>query len=89
MADAPTEAPNQPRSGLSELGRDLALSIRALGASFRNRDLGRALLALTAFSICEWASFIALMVFAFGQGAISTTNWVSWSKPHAPRCGPG
>jgi MFS family permease len=77
MGDEPTEAPSEPRSGIAELRRDLALSVRALGASFRNRDLARALLALTAFSICEWASFIALMVFAFGQGGTRLVGIVS------------
>jgi MFS family permease len=65
------------RSGLTELRVDLGLSLRALAASFRNRDLRRALLALTAFSICEWASFIALMVFAFGEGGTRLVGVVS------------
>ena len=36
-----------------------------------------ALLALVAFSICEWASFIALMVFAFEQGGAAAIGIIS------------
>jgi MFS family permease len=46
-------------------------------ASFRSPDLARAQLALVAFSICEWASFIALMVFAFEQGGATAIGIVS------------
>jgi MFS family permease len=46
-------------------------------ASFRNPDLARAQLALVAFSICEWASFIALMVFAFEQGGAAAIGIIS------------
>jgi MFS family permease len=80
MGDESTQAPNQSRSGLSELRRDLALSLRALAASFRNPDMGRALLALTAFSICEWASFIALIVFAFGEGGTRLVGIISLAQ---------
>ena len=67
----------EPTSALSEIGRDLAVSARALVASFRNPDLARAQLALLAFSICEWASFIALMVFAFAQGGATAIGIIS------------
>ena len=67
----------EPTSALSEIGRDLAVSARALVASFRNPDLARAQLALLAFSICEWASFIALMVFAFAQGGAAAIGIIS------------
>src|SRR5262245_53721988 len=77
MGDERTEAQNEPRPGLSELHRDLALSIRALGASFRTRDLRRALLAFTAFSIFEWAGFIALMVYAFEDGGTAMVGVIS------------
>jgi MFS family permease len=77
MGDEPSEVPEEPRSGASELRRDLVISVRALAASFRNRDLGRALWALTAFSICEWASFIALMVYAFEDGGTTMVGVIS------------
>jgi MFS family permease len=68
---------DQSRSGPSEIKRDLAISARALASSFRNRDLARAQLALLAFSICEWASFIALMVYAFGHGGTGAVGVIS------------
>jgi MFS family permease len=77
MAEEQGEAPDGRRSGMADLRGDLTLSLQALAASFRNRDLRRALLALTAFSICEWASFIALMVFAFGEGGTRLVGLIS------------
>lgn len=65
------------RSSLTEIKRDLAISGRALASSFRNPDLARAQLALLAFSICEWASFIALMVYAFGHGGTGAVGVIS------------
>ena len=73
----PTVTDASARSGLSEMRRDLVISARAFGASFRNPDLARAQLALLAFSICEWASFIALMVFAFGHGGTGAVGVIS------------
>src|SRR5918995_4808825 len=67
----------EPTSALSEIRHDLVVSARALVASFRNPDLARAQLALVAFSICEWASFIALMVFAFEQGGAAAIGIIS------------
>ena len=77
----PIEHPHaEPTSALSEIRRDLVVSARALVASFRNPDLARAQLALVAFSVCEWASFIALMVFAFEQGGAAAIGIISWSS---------
>ncbi len=71
------DPPAETTSAISEIKRDLVVSARALVASFRNPDLARAQLALVAFSICEWASFIALMVFAFGQGGAAAVGIIS------------
>lgn len=71
------QTPTSRRSGLSEIKRDLVVSARALASSFRNPDLARAQIALLAFSICEWASFIALMVFAFGHGGTGAVGVIS------------
>jgi MFS family permease len=68
------------RSGPSEIKRDLAISARAFASSFRNPDLARAQLALLAFSICEWASFIALMVYAFGHGGTGAVGVISLAQ---------
>ena len=65
------------RSALAEVRHDVAVSVGALASSFGNRDLARAQLALLAFSICEWASFIALMVFAFDDGGASMVGLIS------------
>lgn len=64
-------------SAIAEIRRDLAVSARALGSSFRNPNLARAQLAFVAFSICEWASFIALMVFAFDEGGAAAVGVIS------------
>ena len=57
------------------------VSARALVASFRNPNLARAQLAFVAFSICEWASFIALMVFAFDEGGAAAVGVISLVQP--------
>ncbi|HEX2287906.1 MAG TPA: hypothetical protein VHH31_04050, partial [Gaiellaceae bacterium] len=64
-------------SAIAEIRRDLAVSTRALVSSFRNANLARAQLAFVAFSICEWASFIALMVFAFDEGGAAAVGVIS------------
>src|SRR5262245_17670722 len=77
MGNERTEAPNGTGAGLSELRRDLALSVHALGASFRKPDLRRTLLAFTAFSIFEWAGFIAVVVYAFEDGGTAMVGVIS------------
>jgi len=65
------------RSGLSEIKRDLAISARAFGSTFRNPDLARAQVAFVAFSVSEWASYIALVVYAFAHGGTAAIGVVS------------
>jgi MFS family permease len=65
------------QSGLSEIRRDLAISARAFGSSFRNPDLARAQVAFLAFSVTEWASYIALVVYAFAHGGTAAIGIVS------------
>jgi predicted MFS family arabinose efflux permease len=48
----------------------LALQRRVL----RSRDLRRVLLAYLAFNIGEWASYIALLVWAFDQGGVRAAS---------------
>src|SRR5262245_40442355 len=57
--------------------RDLVISARAFGSSFRNPDLARAQVAFVAFSVTEWASYIALIVYAFGHGGTAAIGLVS------------
>jgi MFS family permease len=64
-------------SAIAEIRKDLGVSARALVSSFRNPNLARAQLAFVAFSICEWASFIALMVFAFDEGGSAAVGGIS------------
>jgi predicted MFS family arabinose efflux permease len=68
---------NASRSGLSEIKRDLAISARAFGSSFGNPHLARAQVAFVAFSVTEWASYIALVVYAFAHGGTAAIGIVS------------
>jgi hypothetical protein len=43
---------------------DVRTSLTALGSSFRSPDIAKALAAYLAFTITEWAAFIALIVYA-------------------------
>lgn len=71
----PTEAAGD--GALAEIRRDVLASFRALGATFRNANLRRSLIGLTAFSICEWGGYIALVVFAFGQGGTEAVGVIA------------
>jgi len=71
----PARASRHP--GLSAIRRDLAISARAFGSSFRNPDLARAQVAFLAFSVTEWASYIALVVYAFAHGGTAAIGVVS------------
>lgn len=64
-------------SAFAEIRSDLALSLRALGSTFDNANLRRSLIGLTAFSICEWGGYIALIVFAFDQGGTQMVGVIS------------
>src|SRR3990172_3827840 len=64
-------------SALAEVRGDLAVSLRALGSTFGNPNLWRSLTGLTAFSICEWGGYIALIVFAFDQGGTRMVGVIS------------
>ena len=66
-----------PSSALAEFRRDLTVSLRALGAALGNANLRRSLIGLTAFSICEWGGYIALIVFAFDQGGTRMVGVIS------------
>ncbi|HEX6399300.1 MAG TPA: MFS transporter, partial [Actinomycetota bacterium] len=47
---------------------DVRASFAALVRAFRSPDLAKALVAYAAFSISEWAAFIALIVYAYEDG---------------------
>jgi len=51
--------------------------IRSFMKALRSPSLGRVLLALVAFSVTEWAAYIALVVFAFRDGGAARVGQVS------------
>jgi MFS family permease len=56
---------------------ELRASARGFARSFRTPSLAKALVALIAFSMTEWAAYIALIVYAFAEGGTATVGLVS------------
>jgi MFS family permease len=56
---------------------DVRTSLTALGSSFRSPDIAKALAAYVAFTITEWAAFIALIVYAYEDGGSVMVGLVS------------
>ena len=56
---------------------DVRTSFAALGRSFRSPDIAKALAAYLAFTITEWAAFIALIVYAYADGGSVMVGLVS------------
>jgi MFS family permease len=56
---------------------EIRASTAALGRTFRSGDLAKALSAYIAFSITEWAAFIALVVYAYEDGGSLMVGAVS------------
>ena len=56
---------------------DVRTSFAALGRSFRSPDIAKALAAYLAFTITEWAAFIALIVYAYEDGGSVMVGLVS------------
>lgn len=50
---------------------------RAFGSVFRSRDLRRVQLAYLAFGLGEWATWVAILVFAYGRGGAAETGLVA------------
>ena len=46
----------------------LPAPLAATAAVFHNRSLRRVLLAFIGFSLAEWGSWIAILVYAYGRG---------------------
>ncbi|HEX5938011.1 MAG TPA: cyclic nucleotide-binding domain-containing protein [Actinomycetota bacterium] len=69
----------EPRTatGLGRIVADLRASFSALIDSFRSPDLAKAQVAYLAFTIAEWAAFIALIVFAYEDGGSVMVGLVS------------
>lgn len=71
----PTDAP-EGAAGDGMLA-EVRASFAALGRALRSPDLAKALVAYAAFSITEWAAFIALIVYAFQDGGSLMVGAVS------------
>lgn len=56
---------------------DVRASFSALGRSFGSPDIAKALAAYLAFTITEWAAFIALIVYAYQDGGSVMVGLVS------------
>ena len=56
---------------------DVRTSFAALGRSFGSPDIAKALAAYLAFTITEWAAFIALIVYAYEDGGSVMVGLVS------------
>jgi MFS family permease len=64
-------------SALKSVLADVRTSLTALGSSFRSPDIAKALAAYLAFTITEWAAFIALIVYAYQDGGSVMVGLVS------------
>lgn len=73
MASAPVD----DAAGSGGVLEDVRASFAALVRAFRSPDLAKALVAYAAFSISEWAAFIALIVYAFEDGGSLMVGAVS------------
>lgn len=56
---------------------ELVASARAFGRSFRTPSLARVLTALFAFSMAEWAAYVAVAVYAFQEGGTRSLGVIS------------
>jgi MFS family permease len=72
-------AEERPGSGstVKRVLADVGTSFTALGRSFRSPDIAKALAAYLAFTITEWAAFIALIVYAYKDGGSVMVGLVS------------
>jgi MFS family permease len=69
----------QPETGstVKRVLADVRTSFAALGRSFGSPDIAKALAAYLAFTITEWAAFIALIVYAYEDGGSVMVGLVS------------
>ncbi|MGH2679969.1 MAG: MFS transporter [Actinomycetota bacterium] len=72
-------AEERPAKGSAVRGvlADVRTSLTALGSSFRSPNIAKALAGYLAFTITEWAAFIALIVYAYQDGGSVMVGLVS------------
>src|SRR5919108_5948132 len=56
------------------MGRGRSQTLRAFGAVFANPDLRRVSLGYLLFGLAEWGTWVAILVFAYGQGGAAETG---------------
>jgi MFS family permease len=56
------------------MGRGRSQTLRAFGAVFANADLRRVSMAYLLFGLAEWGTWVAILVFAYGQGGAAETG---------------
>ena len=76
---------HEERSGARGILEDVRAALIALLSSFRSPGLAKAVVAYIAFTISEWAAFIALIVYAYQDGGSVRVGLVSllWMIPAA------
>lgn len=75
MADG--DAPGDLTTTSGTVANELRASARGFVRSFRTPSLAKALVALIAFGMTEWAAYIALIVYAFAEGGTARIGLVS------------
>lgn len=59
------------------VGRDPAGRLAVLRRTLRSRSLRRALVAYLVFNTTEWATWVALLVWAFGEGGATAAGLIA------------
>jgi MFS family permease len=79
-ADDPSDAgPSEasPAAGLRGLTGAIAQTLRAIGAVAANRAILRVVVAYGGFTIGEWGTWIAMLVYAFDRGGATAAGIVA------------
>ena len=74
---AEDQVDERSHSGVASAVEELRASLRGFVASFRVPSLAKAQFALVAFSLTEWAAYIALVVYAFEEGGPGRVGVIS------------
>lgn len=69
--------PRPRTSGLRTTLGEVSTSLRVVRDVLGVRDLRRALIGFTGFAITEWASFVAIMVYAYQRGGTTEVAIIS------------